>query len=140
MDAADPKQQTIPDQLHYAFSGNPPDPLDLNRGRIFAYVGNLVLLACFLGIGVGCYFSRKKEQILITLGMLVLIALAVKSEPFRHITDMLSAFPDAVIWYQIMEPLNLRLVLQGDWTDPLYVSDDPDGLYPPGADLRQTLR
>jgi spermidine synthase len=81
--------------------------------RIFAYVGNLVLLACFLGIGVGCYFSRKKEQILITLGMLVLIALAVKSEPFRHITDMLSAFPDAVIWYQIMEPLNLRLVLQG---------------------------
>ena len=81
--------------------------------RIFAYIGNLVLLACFLGIGVGCYFSRKKEQILITLGMLVLIVLAVRSEPFRHITDMLSAFPDAVIWYQIMEPFNLRLVLQG---------------------------
>ena len=30
--------------------------------RIFAYVSNLVLLACFLGIGLGCFFSKKKRQ------------------------------------------------------------------------------
>ena len=81
--------------------------------RIFAYVGNLVLLACFLGIGVGCFFSRKQENMLITIGMLVLIALAVRSEPFRHITDMLSGFSDSVIWYQAVRTQNLVPALQG---------------------------
>jgi len=81
--------------------------------RIFAYVGNLVLLACFLGIGVGCFFSKKKENILMTIGMLVLIALAVRSEPFRHITDMLSGFSDSVVWYQAVRTQNLVPALQG---------------------------
>lgn len=81
--------------------------------RIFAYVGNLVLLACFLGIGVGCFFSRKKENLLITIGVLLLTVLAVRSEPFRHITDMLSGFSDSVIWYQAIRTRNFVPALQG---------------------------
>ncbi len=81
--------------------------------RIFAYVGNLVLLACFLGIGVGCFFSKKKENLLITIGMLLLTVLAVRSEPFRHITDMLSGFSDSVIWYQAIRTRNFVPALQG---------------------------
>ncbi|MBI5603714.1 MAG: hypothetical protein HY879_10185 [Deltaproteobacteria bacterium] len=81
--------------------------------RIFAYVGNLVLLACFLGIGVGCFFSKKKENLLISLAMLVLIALSVRSEPFRNITDLLGGFSDSVIWYQAIRTQNLVPALQG---------------------------
>jgi hypothetical protein len=81
--------------------------------RIFAYVSNLVLLACFLGIGVGCYFAGRKENLLITFGALSLIALAVRSEPFRQITELLSGFSDAMIWYQIIGTLQFSLTLQG---------------------------
>ena len=81
--------------------------------RIFAYAGNLVLLACFLGIGVGCFFSKKQENLLITVGMLVLITLSVRSEPFRQITDMLSGFSDSIIWHQAIRTQNLVPALQG---------------------------
>ncbi|HUT84216.1 MAG TPA: hypothetical protein VMX95_06170, partial [Thermodesulfobacteriota bacterium] len=67
--------------------------------RIFAYVSNLVLLACFLGIGVGCYYARREAHALITLGMLVLISLSVTSLPFRGITDMLSSLSDGGVWF-----------------------------------------
>ncbi len=80
--------------------------------RIFAYMSNLVLLACFLGIGVGCYFSKKEAPLLATLGMLVLIAVSGKSLPFLQITDMLGSFADSVIWYQFTSG-NLLLALQG---------------------------
>jgi len=80
--------------------------------RIFAYASNLVLLACFLGIGAGCYRAQKESNVLITLGMLVLIALAVRSAPFLQITDMLSGFSDSLIWFQPSRG-NLFSALQG---------------------------
>ena len=80
--------------------------------RIFAYAGNLVLLACFLGIGAGCYRAHKESNVLITLAMLVLIALAVRSAPFLQITDMLSGFSDSIIWFQPAKG-NLFSALQG---------------------------
>ncbi len=81
--------------------------------RIFAYVSNLVLLACFLGIGVGCYFSKKNSNVLITIGMLTFLSLAAKSQPFQYITDMLSGFSDSVIWFEAMEANNLIPALTG---------------------------
>jgi spermidine synthase len=80
--------------------------------RIFAYAGNLVLLACFLGIGAGCYRAHKEANVLLTLAMLVLIALAVRSAPFLQITDMLSGFSDSLIWFQPARG-NLFSALQG---------------------------
>ncbi|MCX5905028.1 MAG: hypothetical protein NTV89_16510, partial [Proteobacteria bacterium] len=80
--------------------------------RIFAYVSNLVLLACFMGVGVGCYRAKQEPNILLTLAMLVLIALSVKSSPFLQITDMLSGFSDSLIWFQPSKG-NLFSALQG---------------------------
>jgi len=81
--------------------------------RIFAYISNLVLLACFLGVGLGCYFSKKNANVLITIGMLVSISLAAESQPFQNITEMLSNFPDSVIWGQILKTSSGLLVLNG---------------------------
>ena len=80
--------------------------------RIFAYVSNLVLLACFLGVGAGCYLAKKEAHIFITLAMLVLIALSVKCLPFIYITDMLGGFADSIIWFQFQEG-SLIVSLQG---------------------------
>lgn len=81
--------------------------------RIFAYVSNLVLLACFLGIGLGCYFSKKDANILITIGALVFISLMVHSRLFQGITAMLSGFSDSVIWYQAIKDKNFMPALSG---------------------------
>jgi spermidine synthase len=81
--------------------------------RIFAYVSNLVLLACFLGVGIGCYFSKKSETILISFGLLAIIALAAQSEVFKQITDLLSGFSDFVIWEHSLRPNNFYPALQG---------------------------
>jgi SAM-dependent methyltransferase len=80
--------------------------------RIFAYAGNLVLLACFLGIGAGCYRAHREANVLLTMAMLVLIALAVRSAPFLQITEMLSGFSDSLIWFQPSKG-NLFFALQG---------------------------
>jgi hypothetical protein len=81
--------------------------------RIFAYVSNLVLLACFLGMGIGCYFSRKKESILFSFGLLAIIALAAQSDTFKQITGLLSGFSDSVIWEHSLRESNLLPALQG---------------------------
>lgn len=81
--------------------------------RIFAYVGNLVLLACFLGIGVGCFFSKKKANVILTIGLLLLIALSVRFGPFRNITDLLSGFSDSIIWYKAFRTQNFIPALEG---------------------------
>ena len=44
--------------------------------RFFAYVNNFVLLACFLGIGFGCYYAKVTPNLAITLvGIVALIIL-----------------------------------------------------------------
>lgn len=81
--------------------------------RIFAYFSNLVLLACFLGIGVGCYFSNRNANVLVTIGMLAFIALATQSRAMSQITTMFSGFSDSVIWYSAMEATTFVQALQG---------------------------
>jgi hypothetical protein len=36
--------------------------------RIFAYFQNLALIACFLGFGLGCYWSGRRKNLLLGLG------------------------------------------------------------------------
>lgn len=81
--------------------------------RIFAYVTNLIMLGCFLGIGIGCYFSDKKINVLFSFAMLAITVLAVQSSPFRGITNMLGTFQDSVIWSQKVIPNNLFSALKG---------------------------
>jgi len=66
--------------------------------RIFAYVNNLVLLACFIGMGSGCYFSGRKVNYLLVWLSLAGLVLMARSSPFIRITDFLGGFPDSNIW------------------------------------------
>ncbi len=81
------------------------------EARIFAYVNNLVLLSCFLGIGLGCYFARRRvilSMTAITLAALILmiklpIVIEVQGRElhlFRDAPMLLSAFTDSIIWYE----------------------------------------
>src|SRR5262245_48601237 len=80
------------------------------EARIFAYVNNLVLLACFLGIGLGSYYSRRR--IPLALGVLALVALIAMirlpllvplgDRPvhlFRDAPLLLSPLSDLGVWY-----------------------------------------
>ncbi len=79
--------------------------------RIFAYFQNLVLLACFIGGGIGCYLSARKIRLYIPLYMLSLLAGLVilpiyvhfdgqALHLFRNIPVFLASFADSVILYQ----------------------------------------
>ncbi len=66
--------------------------------RIFAYVNNLVLLACFIGIGLGCYFANREIDLLFIWAFLCILILMVKATPFIRITDLLGGFSNSNIW------------------------------------------
>jgi hypothetical protein len=78
--------------------------------RIFAYVHNLVLLACFLGVGVGAYLADRRAYLglmVMTLALLLLLVTVpmavtlggMRVHPLRDIPTMLSVLPDSLIWY-----------------------------------------
>ena len=80
--------------------------------RIFAYVNNLVLLTCFLGIGVGCQRAGRPARLAISLGSLGALLILI-SAPIRLTLDgqtlplfkftpvLLSVFSDSLIWYEM---------------------------------------
>ena len=45
--------------------------------RVFAYLGNLVLVVCFFGIGLGCYLAQRPVQWARTAGNVCLLAALV---------------------------------------------------------------
>jgi SAM-dependent methyltransferase len=47
--------------------------------RIFAYFKNFVLVACFLGFGLGCYVCRRRVQLPALLSPLLLLAVMLKA-------------------------------------------------------------
>ena len=92
--------------------------------RIFAYVNNLVLLACFLGLGIGCYYAHKPVRLTITLGAILLLLGLIMAPIYvsfegarlhlaRDIPTLLSAFSDSVIWFEEPPTLLVRKVLVG---------------------------
>ncbi|MCP4704614.1 MAG: hypothetical protein GY865_08385 [candidate division Zixibacteria bacterium] len=79
------------------------------ESRIFAYVNNLVLLSCFLGIGIGCYLSNKKARLYISISALAVLILLIKLplqvnidgqilHLFKDIPLLLSTFSDSIVW------------------------------------------
>jgi len=71
--------------------------------RIFAYLQNTVLVVCFLGLGMGCWDSRKKFVLRDLLVPLVILAGLLALPPTRiylgnSITDLLSAASGHEIW------------------------------------------
>lgn len=70
--------------------------------RIFAYLQNTILVACFLGLGIGCFTSRqpiKLQQSLAPLAfLLALMAIPIVRGGIGHISEFLSVLSDLVIW------------------------------------------
>jgi spermidine synthase len=60
--------------------------------RIFAYFKNFVLIACFLGFGLGCYLSRRKTNLLLMLVPLLVLAALVQA-PWPALRSMVSQLP-----------------------------------------------
>ena len=71
--------------------------------RIFAYFKNFVLIACFLGFGLGCYLSRKKINLLLMLAPLLVLTVLVQLPwtPLRFAISQLPAFVGASAGVQV---------------------------------------
>lgn len=61
--------------------------------RIFAYFKNFVLIACFLGFGLGCYLSKRAIRLTAMLVPLVAIA-AFITTPFFPIRQLIKFLPE----------------------------------------------
>jgi hypothetical protein len=82
--------------------------------RIFAYFKNFVLIACFFGFGMGCYFSRRRINVVAFLGPLVLLAAFIKL-PLPNLRLLVAALPnmlgsgtDVSIWGVPSMPVEWR--------------------------------
>ncbi|MGO8736809.1 MAG: methyltransferase domain-containing protein [Terriglobia bacterium] len=60
--------------------------------RIFAYFKNFVLIACFLGFGLGCYMCRRRINVLMFILPLFTIVVLVKL-PWKAFRDLVREFP-----------------------------------------------
>jgi spermidine synthase len=60
--------------------------------RIFAYFKNFVLVACFLGFGLGCYLCRRRVQLMALTTSLLLLAVILKA-PFSPLRSTINALP-----------------------------------------------
>ncbi len=74
--------------------------------RIFAYLQNTVLVVCFLGLGMGCFTSRKPILLHRTLVPLLVLAMLM-AIPFTRrgvaeISGLLSVLDDFLIWEAAM--------------------------------------
>src|SRR5579862_2246261 len=84
--------------------------------RIFAYFKNFVLIACFLGFGMGCYLCRKRINLLpLFLPMILLTVLIVAPwTPLRTIVSglpfLLGASSEVAIWGVPTVPLDATAI------------------------------
>jgi spermidine synthase len=67
--------------------------------RIFAYFKNFVLVACFLGFGLGCYLCRRRVQLMAMVIPLLLLTLILKApiSPLRRSIAVLPALLGATV-------------------------------------------
>src|SRR6266576_5381852 len=60
--------------------------------RIFAYFKNFVLVACFLGFGLGCYLSRRRVRLMAMITPFLLLTLILKA-PISPLRRAIAALP-----------------------------------------------
>jgi spermidine synthase len=72
--------------------------------RIFAYFKNFVLVACFLGFGLGCYLCWLRIRLIAMIAPLLLLAIILKApiSPLRHamaaLPQLLGAGVEVHVW------------------------------------------
>src|SRR6201997_5507821 len=60
--------------------------------RIFAYFKNFVLVACFLGFGLGCYLCRRRIRLAAVISPLLLLTIILKT-PISPLRRTMAALP-----------------------------------------------
>ncbi len=95
--------------------------------RIFAYFKNFVLVACFLGFGLGCYLSRKRIQLIALIAPLVLLSVILKApiSPLRQsiaeLPKLLGASVEVHVWGVPAMPASWTgMVMAIGFTVPLF--------------------
>lgn len=63
--------------------------------RVFAYFKNFVLIACFLGFGLGCYLCRRKIHLL-AMGLPLIAILVVVKLPWESWHTLIRQLPSLV--------------------------------------------
>ncbi len=70
--------------------------------RIFAYLQNTVLVVCFLGLGMGCWDSRRpfalRDLLLPLAALAALLAVPTTRVVLGDISGMFGGFSDLLIW------------------------------------------
>src|SRR5436305_11634762 len=71
--------------------------------RIFAYLQNTVLVVCFLGLGMGCWDSRRRafalRDLLLPLSVLVvLLSIPTTRLALGKISHLFNGFDDLLVW------------------------------------------
>jgi spermidine synthase len=85
--------------------------------RIFAYFQNLSLIACFLGFGLGCYWSNRRKNLLLSLAAMAMLVFLVHTpvvtfqELLTILSSVLSLSPDSVFWGFGQNPTGVRYLL-----------------------------
>jgi len=85
--------------------------------RIFAYFKNFVLVACFFGFGLGCYFSKRRVNLIALFMPLLLLCLLIEVPwiPLRTLITMLPSLlgsgADVHIWGMPSMPTNWPMML-----------------------------
>jgi spermidine synthase len=80
--------------------------------RIFAYFKNFVLVACFLGFGLGCYLSRRRIQLMTLIAPVLLLTVILKApvSPLHRsivaLPQLLGASVEVHIWGVPATPTN----------------------------------
>lgn len=77
--------------------------------RIFAYLSNLILLAIFIGVGLGM-FIKKRLSVLISSFLLLILMLILVSKVFNNITPWLSPLSESFIWFQESWPSLFKII------------------------------
>ena len=81
---------------------------------IFAYFKNFVLIACFLGFGLGAHLCKRPINLLSTLAPLVYFALLIKlpwqtlREVLPRLTGLLGATTEVDVWGVPLLPWNME--------------------------------
>jgi hypothetical protein len=84
--------------------------------RIFAYLGNLILIACFFGTGLGCLLTPR-PVVLSRLGVNLLLLTVLVANPFHwerldlaRLTQWLAGFEDSPLWTDAFESSGYSIV------------------------------
>jgi SAM-dependent methyltransferase len=93
---------------------------------IFAYFKNFVLVACYLGFGLGCYLSKRRINLLALCVPLIALALLCElpsdslHDTVRQLADVIGAISQVNYWGVPSLPLNFQ-TLAGAYTGSLFV-------------------